>query len=340
VTVLQLLGSRADGGAEAYFTHLVTALHADGGDQAAVIRPHPRREAALEAAGVPVRTAPFGGPFDLATRPALARAVRELDARIGVQWMNRAGRFIPSALPKRIGRLGGYYDLKYYKGCDRLVANTEDIRAWLISQGWPAERAVYIPNFAEAGTRPALARHTLDTPDGAPLLLGLGRLHPNKAHDVTLKALARLPDAWLWIAGSGPLDAELKAQAKGLGVADRVRWLGWRHDPDALYRAADAVVFPSRVEPLGNVVIQAWAHGVPIIAASSVGPAALIAHEETGLLHAVDDDAGLAAAVIRLLASDGLAQRLVEAGRARLEKDFSKTSVVARWRGLFDELER
>lgn len=339
MSVLHLMGSAADGGAETYFTDLVRVLHEDGGDQAAAIRPHPAREAALAAAEVPFRRAPFGGPLDLSTRPKLKRAARDFDARVLVQWMNRAGRFAPEGPWARIGRLGGYYDLKYYRGCDRLVGNTQDIVDYLIREGWPAERAHYIPNFAEAGPHPAQSRAAHDTPEDAPLLLGMGRLHANKAHDVTLRALATLKDAWLWIAGSGPLEEELKALARQLGVQDRVRWLGWRADPSALYRAADVVVFPSRHEPLGNVVIQSWAHGTPVVAARSVGPAALIRDGEDGLLHPIDDHAALAAAVERLLASDGLAARLVEAGRARMQGDFCKAAVVARWRTLFAELE-
>ena len=305
MSVLHLLGSAADGGAETYFTDLVLALHADGRDQAAAIRPHPAREAALTAASVPLRTAPFGGPFDLVTGARLKRAAQDVDARVLVQWMNRAGRFAPKGPWARIGRLGGYYDLKYYKGCDRLVGNTRDIVDYLIRGGWPAERALYIPNFAEAGPQAALPRAAFDTPEGAPLLLSMGRLHANKAHDVTLKALARLPDAYLWIAGAGPLEPELKVLAARLGVADRVRWLGWRDDPAALYRAADVVVFPSRHEPLGNVVIQAWAHATPVVAAASVGPASLIAHLETGMLAPVEDDAELAAHIFRVIHEPG-----------------------------------
>ena len=338
MSVLQLLGSAADGGAETYFTDLTLALHADGGDQAALIRAHPARQDRLIDGGVPVRTAPFGGPLDLQTKREIALTAREHDSKVMVQWMNRAGRFAPDGPWKRIGRLGGYYDLKYYKGCDRLVANTEDIRGYLIREGWPADRALTIPNFAECGPHPTLDRALLDTPAAAPLLLGMGRLHAAKAHDVTLRALATLKDAWLWIAGSGPLELELRALARELRVEDRVRWLGWRDDPSALYRAADVVVFPSRYEPLGNVVLQAWAHDTPVIAARSVGPAALIRHEEDGLLHDLEDHEGLAAALDRLLTSDGLAARLVEAGRARMAADFSRAAVVAHWRNLFAEL--
>jgi glycosyltransferase involved in cell wall biosynthesis len=122
-----------------------------------------------------------------------------------------------------------------------------------------------------------------------------------------------------------------------LGVADRVRFLGWRTDPSALYRAADICVFPSRYEPLGNVVIQAWAHGLPVIAAESQGPKALIRAGEDGLLVPIDDEDGLAAAIRVLLAKPQLRASLAAAGLARVEDEFSEAAVVAQWRDLLSD---
>jgi glycosyltransferase involved in cell wall biosynthesis len=234
--------------------------------------------------------------------------------------------------------VGGYYNLKYYAGFEELVANTEDIAEWIVGQGWPAGRVRHIPNFAAAPADGAAAdRASLDTPADAPLLLAMGRLHESKAHDVSLQALAELPDAWLWIAGVGPLEARLKAMAEALGVAGRVRFLGWRTDPSALYRAADVCVFPSRYEPLGNVVIQAWAHGLPVVAAASQGPGALIEDGHDGLLVPVDDAEALAAGVRRILAEPKLAAGFIERGLGRVAAEFSEAAVVAQWKTLFSD---
>jgi glycosyltransferase involved in cell wall biosynthesis len=250
--------------------------------------------------------------------------------------MNRAARHTPRGPWARIGRLGGYYNLKYYRGFDELVANTEDIADWIVAQGWPAGRVRCIPNFAAAPPDAAPAdRAALNTPAQAPLLLSMGRLHEAKAHDVTLQALVDVPDAILWIAGVGPLEAKLKAMAAALGVSDRVRFLGWRTDASALYRAADVCVFPSRYEPLGNVVIQAWAHGLPVVAAASQGPAALIRDGEDGILTPVDNADALAANIRRLLNDSALRAELARAGLERVEGEFSETAVVAQWRSLF-----
>jgi glycosyltransferase involved in cell wall biosynthesis len=336
MSVLHLLGTAGDGGAETYFVDLVAALKRAGVDEAAAIRAHMSREAELRAAGVPVKVLRFGGPLDIFTKTAAAGYAKLNGAKLALAWMNRAARHTPKGPWARIGRLGGYYNLKYYAGFDELVANTEDIAEWIVGQGWPAGRVRCIPNFAAAPPKgEAVDRAGLETPAGVPLLLSMGRLHEAKAHDVTLRALTELPDAWLWIAGVGPLEAKLKAMAEGLGVADRVRFLGWRTDPSALYRTADVCVFPSRYEPLGNVVIQAWAHGLPVVAAASQGPQALIEDGKDGLLVPIDDAPALAAGVRQLLASPKLREQFVKRGLGRVEAEFSETAVVAQWKALF-----
>jgi len=336
MSVLHLLGTAGEGGAETYFVDLVTALKRAGVEEAAAIRAHPGREAALRAEGVAVEALAFGGPLDIVTRPRAAGFARSRDVKLALAWMSRAARHTPKGPWARVARLGGYYNLKYYKGFDLLVANTEDIADWIVGQGWPAGQVRCIPNFATApDSVEPVDRASLETPPDAPLLLAMGRLHEAKAHDVSLAALARLPDAWLWIAGSGPEEAKLKALAEGLGVAARVRFLGWRNDPSALYRAADVCIFPSRYEPLGNVVIQAWAHGLPVVAAESQGPKALIRPEEDALLVPIDDAEALADAARRLIDSPKLRADLAAAGLARVAAEFSKDAVVGRWTEVF-----
>jgi glycosyltransferase involved in cell wall biosynthesis len=331
---VQLLGSAKDGGAETYFLALVEALHESGLEEACVLRPHASRERRLKAMGVPTVEAGFAGPLDLLTAGRIKRFAKQQDAGALIAWMNRAAQHAPRGPWARIGRLGGYYGLKYYRGFDHLVANTRDIERWIVRRGWPANKVSYIPNFAAPGEGGPIDRALHDTPAGAPLLLALGRLHPSKAHDVSIRALAQLPGAYLWIAGSGPLEKELRALAMQAGVADRVRFLGWREDAPSLYRTADVCLFPSRYEPLGNVVIQAWAHGLPLVAAMSDGPAALIKPEQDGLLIPINDPGALALAARRLILDPGLRRRLVEGGAARIAEEFSASRIVGQWRDL------
>lgn len=333
--LVHTLGASGDGGAETYFTELVGAFARADFQQAAVIRPHAGREAALKGLGVETRLELFSKPFDFGTAPAIEKLAREFGAKIVLAWMNRAASRTPPGPYARIGRLGGYYKLKNYRDFNALVGNTQDIADWLVREGWPKAHAHYIPNFAAEGEGQPIPRAHFATPDGAPLLLAMGRLHEAKAHDVSLRALALLPDVYLWIAGHGPEEEKLKALAEELGVAPRVRFLGWRTDAPSLYRSADVCVFPSRFEPLGNVVIQAWAHGLPVVAAKSAGPAALIHDNEDGLLVPIDNAEALADKVRALLADPALRQSFSAAGRARVAQTFSEKAIVTHWRALF-----
>ncbi len=339
--VLNLMAGAAHGGAEAFFERLVAALGRAGLEQRVAIRRDAGRARRLRSAGIEPLELAFGGPLDLSTPFALAAQMRAFAPDVALAFMSRAAAKLPprwmgSARTVRVGRLGGYYDLKYYRRCDRLIANTRGILDWVVQQGWPAAKVDYLPNFVDAVRQPAAARADVATPEDVPLLLALGRLHANKAFDVLLDALARVPKAHLWIAGTGPLEGELKAQVARLGIAPRVRFLGWRQDAPALIAACDAVVCPSRHEPLGNVVIEAWAHGKPVVAAASAGPSALVRHGENGLLAAVDDAGALAGALGDVLGDAALARRLALAGEAAYQAEFTEGAVVRRYLDYFD----
>jgi glycosyltransferase involved in cell wall biosynthesis len=335
--VLQAMGGARHGGAEQFFLRLVAALHRAGQDQLALVR-HAAHAATLAATGVAVRRLPFGGFLDLRTRLGFRSAVSDYRPDIVLTWMSRASRLCPRGDFVHVARLGGYYDLKHYRNCTHLVGNTRDLVAYFIREGWPKERAHYLPNFAEASPAAAADRRALGTPEAVPLALALGRLHRNKGFDLLLDAMARLPDLHLWIAGTGELQRELEAQAARLGVADRVRFLGWREDVPALLAAADLLVSSSRWEPLGNVVLEAWMAGVPVVATASAGPSELIADRVSGRLVPLEDAAALAAAIAEVAGDRELRATLVAGGRAAYEADFTEARIVARYQAFFAEV--
>lgn len=340
--VLQVIAGGEHGGAETFFVRLVGALARAGLEQKALVRRGRGWAAGVSSAGVPTVALGFGGALDVSTRQRFARQIEGFAPHVVLTWMSRATRFCPRQTGHRrfvhVARLGGYYNLKYYRHCDHLVGNTADLVRYFRAHGWPAERTHYLPNFVDASQLPAVDRATLETPEGARVVLALGRLHRNKAFDVLLRALVRLPDVVLWLAGDGPERTRLEALAHALGVASRVRWLGWRSDVGALFAACDAFACPSRIEPLGNVVIEAWAHRAPVVAAASVGPAALIASGETGLIVPVEDDEALAGSLRVVLDTPALAARLRDAGRAAYEARFTEAAVVAEYLRFFERV--
>ncbi len=336
--VLQMMAGAEVGGAEAFFERLVAALARAGVPQAAVIRRHAARAGRLAAARVPVEEVRFGGPLDFLSRMKIGAAAKRFAPDVVLAWMSRAASMAPRGPWTVVGRLGGYYDLKYYRRCDHLVGNTRGIRDHLVASGWPAERAWYLPNFVAATPQPPVERAALDTPADATAVLLAGRLHVNKAIDVAIEAMTMLPGAHLWIAGAGPLEASLKRQADVLGLADRAHFLGWRDDLPALLAAADCLLCASRHEPLGNVVLEGWAHGTPVVAAAAQGPSELIENERTGLLVPIDDANALAGAIRRLEEDPSLAASLAAAGRESHAAQFSEAAVVARYRAFLDKV--
>jgi glycosyltransferase involved in cell wall biosynthesis len=336
--VLQVMAGAEFGGAEAFFTRLVIALRRAGLHQRVVIRKNEHRAALLRDGGIEPVEFRFGGPLDVMTRMGLKREIASFFPHIVMTWMNRATSLCPGGEFVHIARLGGYYDMKYYQKCDHLIGNTEDIVEYLTAKGWPEGRAHYLPNFVSAETADPLPREDFYTPRDAPLLLALGRLHENKAFDVLLDALARLPDAYLWLAGEGPKRGELEAQAEKLGIKPRVRFLGWRDDISALLASCDVFVCPSRHEPLGNVVVEAWAQSKPVVAADSLGPGVLIDQEENGVLVPIDDSKSLAYAIGQVIKDENLRSRIALHGRATYEERFTEETVVGQYLDFFESL--
>lgn len=318
------------GGAEGFYERLSVALHAAGEDVLPIIRRDGERAARLRAGGLAPVELGFGGALDLLTGPRLRRALAGFAPAVTVAWMNRAARFTPKGPWTLVGRMGGFYDLKYYRRCDHIVGNTQGIVRWVVAQGWPAARAHHVPNFVDdlSGAAPAES----PAPLGARRLLAMGRLHPNKGFDIALRALAQMPSAHLAIAGEGPERAALEALARDLGVADRVAFLGWRRDTGALLAAAEVFVCSSRHEPLGNIVLEAWSAARPVVAVRSQGPAELITEGVDGVLVPPEDPGALANAIAGLLDDAPRAGAIAAAGRAAFLRDFTETAVVGRWR--------
>ena len=336
--IAQVIAGAEYGGAETFFIRLVLALGREGLDQRVFIRNHPKRAKVLSEGGVEATQAKFGGILDFKTPALLKREIKIFKTDIVFSWMNRASAMAPTGDFVRVGRLGGYYPLKHYMKCDHLVGNTQDIRDYLIKEGWPAARSHYLPNFVTEEPAPPLRRQDFFTPDTVPLILAMGRLHENKAFDILLQALSRVPNAYLWIAGDGPLRQDLEDLAEQLAVKPRVRFLGWREDVSALLQTADVFACPSRHEPLGNVILEAWAQNVPIVAADSFGPGTLINHLISGVLVPIDDPIMLAKGIRTLIEDDRLRDEVSKQGRASYDSRFRESEVVERYIQFFQDI--
>lgn len=172
---------------------------------------------------------------------------------------------------------------------------------------------VELARFEEAR---ALSHRELGLPQVARVILFAGRLDPQKNPELLLRAFAELsgefPELHLMLAGVGPLRQALERLAAEQHVSSRVHFLGRRDDIPSLLKSSEMLVLPSRWEGMPNVVLEAMAAAVPVIATRVEGSTELIRDGETGLLVASEDVAELARAIHSLLCSPELRRGVAE----------------------------
>jgi glycosyltransferase involved in cell wall biosynthesis len=175
------------------------------------------------------------------------------------------------------------------------------------------------------------------------LLVGaVGRLSAEKGLDLLIRALDRLLqqglDVGLIIAGEGEQFPALQALINEMGHADRIHLLGYRSDPRHLYEAMDVYALTSFREGLPNVLLEALAMEVPVVATRIAGIPRLIQSETNGLLVEPGDLEGLTQTLSRLLQHPGLRSRLRQAGRMTIEARYSFLRRIEAIGVIYDEL--
>ncbi|MBI1251495.1 MAG: glycosyltransferase [Alphaproteobacteria bacterium] len=338
--VVHVMAGAREGGAETMMLDGVTALAEAGVVQHVITRADDgARLETLQAAGVPVTTASFDKFWRTPTQNKIIAAVRAVEPDVIHYWMGRAGTFAPRRWRDiSLAWYGGYYKLSRFRNCAWHAGVTRDIARHIVDEGAPRDRVTTLHTFANIEDAAPVDRASLNTPEDAPVVLALARLHWKKGIDTLLDAAAELAGVHLWIAGAGPLEGDLKAQAARLGLGDRAHFLGWRTDRSALLAACDVVAFPSRYEPFGTVTVEAWAAGKPLVVADAAGPAATVTPDENAILVPRDDVAALRAGIRRILEDADLAQRLVENGERAYRAHFTKEAFVRAAMALYQEI--
>ena len=347
---LQVIASRALGGAEGFFQRLCVGLGERGCQVHAVVRQGAALSPALPAA-IPRSELPLRTVWDPLSRRELRHEILRQRPHLVQTWMGRATRLarVPRGMI-HVARLGGFYKPGGFDHADALVVNSRGLADHLLAAGLPAKRVHLIGNFvdtprARSASELAALRASLPLPADSWLLLAVGRCVPVKGWDVLLAALAQLPaqvngrPLALLLLGDGPLRAALQRRAQQLGLGGRVHFAGWQEDPAPYYALADLVVFPSRVtEALGNVILETWAHGRALVTTASSGARELVQPGQDALQVPCEDAAALAAALVQLLRDEVLRDMLAWTGRARAQRDFDRASVVGAYVDLYRQL--
>ncbi len=220
---------------------------------------------------------------------------------------------------------------------DAVITVADALKSRLVELGAPADKITTLRNGVDLETFRPLdrerIRRVMDL--SGPVVASVGHLIERKGHHLVIDALADIPDATLLIAGDGEERRALNAQAKRLGLSDRVRFLGAvPHEAlSDIYNAADALVLASSREGWPNVLLEAMACGAPCVATNVWGNAEVISSPAAGALAPERSAGAIAGAVKGLLA----APPRRNAVRAHAEAH-SWNETVYGMHGIFSEL--
>ncbi len=175
------------------------------------------------------------------------------------------------------------------------------------------------------------------------LILVVGRFSHEKGHADLLQAAALLRklgvgDWRVVLVGDGPEAANLRSLATSLDLENEVVFVGQQADVAPFYAAASALALPSHSEGSPNVVLEAMAAGVPIVATAVGGVPEMLSHQQTGLIVAPRDPRAMADQLKALLDSESLRRRLATAARERTEDIYTPDAQCKSWVSIYEEL--
>jgi glycosyltransferase involved in cell wall biosynthesis len=232
----------------------------------------------------------------------------------------------------------------------RALAVSEAIRRQLIRRGVPDEKILVIRNFVELDrfARPGESirmelRRELGLKPEEIAVLNVGRFMPQKAQDDSLRIAAESvktnPNLRFFLLGDGELRSRLEQLTDELGIRQFVTFLPFRKDTEKVYAAADILLHTAHWDPLANVLLEAMAASLPVIATDVDGTAEVILDGQTGRLFK-KEDVNAGAAILRELAADpALRKKLGDNARSFSEEHLSKQTVVSQFKEMFKTLQ-
>jgi glycosyltransferase involved in cell wall biosynthesis len=267
--------------------------------------------------------------FDFRTHFAMIRAVRDLRPTAVLAHGNRAIRFVSRL--QGVPRIAVLHNSRFKNATGRLdagIAVTPEL-ATAAQRRYAGMNVEVVPNLVD------MVPETTRPPRRNPIVIGaLGRLHVDKGFDRLIRALADpgLPgtDWRLVIAGEGPERASLQMLATHLGIGKRVQLIGWADDRRSFFRSIDILCMPSRTESFGMVLIEAMAHGVPVIVSDNAGSREIVRGDRDALVVDANDRRALASALARLIADPVLAAALGRNGWERASTTYALPIVAER----------
>ncbi|MCY7381197.1 MAG: glycosyltransferase family 4 protein [Microcoleus sp. CAN_BIN18] len=237
--------------------------------------------------------------------------------------------------------LNARWEKQAFRQAKFAIAVSDKICEELVEIGVPRDRIHVILNGVDLQefSPGSASRQAFNLPENVTLGLFVGDIRLNRKNlDTVLYAAAKVPDLHLVVVGDTTRSPYPKMAAQ-LGIQDRVHFLGFRQDVPDLMKAADFLVFPSRYEPFGLVVLEAMATGIPVITAATTGAAELVTPDCGFVLPDSEDTQALAEALNQLVKCDRQQrQQMGQVARAIAEQH-SWANMAGNYVNLFEELQ-
>lgn len=237
---------------------------------------------------------------------------------------------------------------RVFRAANMVGCVSDELRDGLVAAGYPAHRARTIPNAVDP--MPALSEEEraaligeLDLPRSSRIVACVGRMVPQKNHELFLDAAAKVvendPSVHFVLVGDGPLRSDLERQRMQLGIEANVTFTGIRKDARRIIDLADVVVFSSSWEGLSLVALESLAAGTPLVTTPAHGMSELLSGGG-GVISDPTSEA-LASALQRVLQDGALLERLGAEGRAIIERTYSLDVMVDAYEAAYrDVVER
>lgn len=339
--------------------HLLGGLVSRGHDCRLIV---PRDSAVAlegEARGLPVTRFRYGGEGDGTATIRIAAVIRayapdvvHLHSRRGADtWglLSAVATGVPAVITRRVDNVEpGWIARARAAGARHVIAISHAIERVLLDAGVPAERisvvhsAVDVERWTVTPDRGALEAE-FDIPAGSPAVAMVSQFIRRKGHAVLIRALEimesaaeSVPVAVLF--GRGPLRGEIEEEADRRGVAQWVRFAGFREDLHRWLSSFDLLAHPALMEGLGVAALQAGAAAIPVVGSRAGGIPEIVEHQETGLLVEPGRPEPLAEAMARLLRRPEDRAAMGRAARERIQARFSVPAMVAGNVRVYDEV--
>jgi glycosyltransferase involved in cell wall biosynthesis len=314
----------------------------------------------LEAAGIEVHC--LGGRatrdvfrvgFDLAARlrrqrPHLVQTFlfhANVVGRLAARWAGVPRVVSGIRVAERRARWHLWLDRLTHRWADRHVCVSQSVAQFAAQHGLPADRLVVIPNGIEVGQYPSSKPADLaplGIPPGSRVVIFVGRLDRQKGLEWLLATtpswIDRVPGCHLLLVGHGPELRPLQWLRDRLGLTSRVHFALWRPDVAELMAASNLLVLPSRWEGMPNVVLQAMASRLPVVATDVEGVRELLGESAEAQVVPFGDSPRLAERLVELLTNPAAATALGQENRRRSEQQFSLQAMVSAYESLWQSL--